>query len=74
MLLRTADHIAIAGGAVAAALLDALVTKKVLTVAEAKAVMDDAHTRLRPFMTTADGAESGRIISEWRGRIAEDRS
>jgi hypothetical protein len=72
MPLRTAEHIAIAGGTVAAALLDALVRKNILTTAEARAVMDDAQVRLQPFMRQADTAESARIISEWRGGLPKN--
>jgi hypothetical protein len=72
MPLRTAEHIAIAGGAVAGALLDALVKKNIFTHAEARTVMDAAYTRLQPFMGTADGATAGRIIGEWRDGLPEN--
>jgi hypothetical protein len=74
MASRTADHIAIAGGIVAAALLNALVRKGVLTTSEARDLMEDAHVRLQPFLGSPGVPESARIISEWRDGLPEDNS
>jgi hypothetical protein len=69
-MLRTADHIAIAGGAVAAALVNRLVAKGILTTAEAVEISDAAADSLAPFATGAGAGEAARIIAEWRQRYA----
>jgi ABC-type uncharacterized transport system YnjBCD substrate-binding protein len=58
-MLRTADHIAIAGGAVAAALVSSMIAKGILTKADALAIADAA----------ADAAEAARVIAEWRDKF-----
>jgi hypothetical protein len=68
--MRTANAIGIAGGAVAAALIAALIKKNFFTPDEARAILGDAQAKLMPFVkpptggTADDAAEGARIIGE----------
>jgi hypothetical protein len=55
--------IAIAGGAIAIALLDNLIERGVLTTENGRDVLAEAQRRLVPFTDNADVANAGRIIS-----------
>ena len=52
--LRTANALAIAGGALAAAMLERLIEKNILTVADAKGILDNADSPLAPLITLTD--------------------
>jgi hypothetical protein len=68
--MRSANAIGIAGGAVAAALIAALIKKNFFTPEEARAILGDAQAKLMPFVkpptggTADDAAEGARIIGE----------
>ena len=68
MTVRTANHFAIAGGALSAALIDALVKNGSLSSDEASLVIRDAQNRLGSFIgpgtVGTDAAEASRIIGE----------
>jgi hypothetical protein len=78
--MRTANAVAIAGGAVSVALIDFLIESKFLAPDNARAILTEAKTRLQPFMTTTtasggivmntDATEAARIIGELYGTIA----
>ena len=66
--------LALAGGAVVGALLEALVEKDVLTVREARAVLLKAINSISPYTQTTVGYEaSGMIAAMMRDRFAQDR-
>lgn len=54
---------AIAGGAIAMALIEALLDKGVLTLDEARGVLDGALRLIGPFMSTDGGTEAAHIIA-----------
>jgi hypothetical protein len=78
--MRTANAVAIAGGAVTVALIDFLIESKFLAPDNARAILTEAKTRLQPFMTTTtasggivmntDATEAARIIGELYGTIS----
>ena len=53
----------IAGGAIAAALLDLLVAKGLVTSDEKKAVLEDAMYRAAMYTGTFDGLEATKVIA-----------
>jgi hypothetical protein len=66
--------LALAGGAVVGALLEALVEKDVLTVREVRAVLLKAINSISPYTQTTVGYEaSGMIAALMRDRFAQDR-
>jgi hypothetical protein len=66
--------LALAGGAVVAALLEALVEKDVLTVREVRSVLLKAINSIAPYTQTTVGYEaSGMIAAMMRDRFAQDR-
>lgn len=66
--------LALAGGAVVGALLEALVEKDVLTVREVRAVLLKAINSITPYTQTTVGYEaSGMIAAMMRDRFAQDR-
>ena len=67
--------LALAGAAIATALLDALVKKGVFTKDEALAVMKDAQLQLSPYVqTTTTGFEAAQIVVRIIQRINKDGS
>jgi hypothetical protein len=56
--------IAIAGGAIAIALIDNLIERGVLTTENGRDVLAEAQRRLAPFTSNADATEADRIISK----------
>jgi len=70
--MRTANAVAIAGGTVAAALLDVLIEKGILTEGDAMAVCLTAQTELVPYTGNGgDAVEAARIIGEVYSRLAK---
>ena len=66
--------LALAGGAVIGALLEALVEKDVLTVREVRSVLLKAINSISPYTQTTVGYEaSGMIAAMMRDRFAQDR-
>jgi hypothetical protein len=66
--------LALAGGAVVGALLEALVEKDVLTVREVRAVLLKAINGIAPYTQTTVGYEaSGMIAAMMRDRFAPER-
>jgi hypothetical protein len=62
---------ALAGGAIAAATLDALFDKGILTLEESRAILDRAMKSLAPAMQTEAGINASKIIgSLQRGRFS----
>jgi hypothetical protein len=64
-----AEGIAIAGGAVAVDLLEALVDKNILTLAESHAVLERSIATTALHFRTPEGAEATKII----GSLMRDR-
>ncbi len=60
--MYNANAVAIAGGAIAIALIDRLIAKKLLTADEARVILTNAQTRLQPFLDVPDAVEGARII------------
>jgi polyhydroxyalkanoate synthesis regulator phasin len=54
----------IAGGAIAAALLDLLVAKGVIDAGEGRDVLEDAMYRAAMYTGTFEGLEAGKIIGD----------
>jgi hypothetical protein len=66
--------LALAGGAVVGALLEALVEKDILTVREVRAVLMKAISSISPYAQTTVGYEaSGMIAAMMRDRFAQER-
>ena len=66
--------LALAGGAIVGALLDALVEKNVLTVREVRAVLLKAINGIGPYAQTPVGYEaSGMIATMMRDRFPQGR-
>ena len=61
---QTMDGAALAGGAIAAALLEALLVKGALSLEEARAVLQAAMGSLAPVIRTAQGASAVRMIGD----------
>jgi len=53
---------ALAGGVIAAALLEALFDKGIINLAEARDVLDRAMKSLAPVMQTTDGWQAAQVI------------
>lgn len=70
-MAKTELSVAIAGGAIAVALIDNLVRQNLLTP-ETGAILTDAQARLQPFLTSPDAVEAARIISGLFTGLAED--
>lgn len=54
----------IAGGAIAASLLDLLVAKGVIDAGEGRGVLEDAMYRAAMYTGTFEGLEAGKIIGD----------
>jgi hypothetical protein len=54
---------AIAGGAIAVALIDKLISEGILTRQAGLDILGDAQRRLLPFTTSAEATHAARIIS-----------
>jgi hypothetical protein len=68
---QTIDGAALAGGAIAAALLEALFVKGALSLDESRAVLQAAMGSLAPIIRTAQGASAVRIIGDLqRGKFS----
>jgi hypothetical protein len=64
----------VAGGLIATALLDVLVTKEILTNGEARDVLNNALQALGPFIQTPIGYKASHVITDlMRGRYTERR-
>jgi hypothetical protein len=78
MLMADNDTIAqgtaLAGGAVAGALIEALFDKQILTLDEARSVLDRAMKSLGPVMTTPAGYQAAQVIGGMlRGKFSARR-
>jgi hypothetical protein len=66
--------VALAGGAVASALLDALVEKNILSVSEVRAVLLKAMNSIAPYKGTSIGYEaSGMLAAVLHDRFPQER-
>jgi hypothetical protein len=63
---------AIAGGAIAIALIDNLIERGVLTTQSARDVLAEAQRRVVPFTSNADATEAARIISKLFQGLPDD--
>jgi hypothetical protein len=59
-----AQALAIAGGAIAAALIDALHDKGILDLMEARAILDKAMHRIGPVVMTPEGGQASRLVAD----------
>ncbi len=70
--MRTANAVAIAGGAIAASLLDMLIEREVITDADAAAICDAAQKSLLPYTGNGgDAVEAARIVGEAYARFTK---
>jgi hypothetical protein len=73
MKTMTVNSIAIAGGAVAVSLIDALIEQKVLDAEAGAYILMRAQDRLIPHLENPDAARAARIIGELFDRAAAKR-
>jgi hypothetical protein len=69
----TVNSIAIAGGAVAVSLIDALIERKILSAEDGQYILMRAQDRLVPHLENPDAARASRIIGELFDRAAARR-
>jgi len=69
----TVNAIAIAGGAVAVSLVDALIEQKILTPESGAYILMRAQDRLIPHLENPDAARAAKIIGELFDRAAARR-
>jgi hypothetical protein len=70
--MRTANAVAIAGGALVAILLEKLIERGALTPADAQSICAEAQKSLLPYTGNGgDAVEGARIISEINSRFAK---
>ncbi len=70
--MENANSIAIAGGAVAVALIDRLVAGRILSASDARGVLTEAQRRLEPFVMNSDAAAAARIVSDLFQGLSEN--
>ncbi len=74
--MRSLNSIAIAGGAIASALINALVKKGLLTADEAVTALSDAQRQISVFIQSggSDAVEAARIVGDLVATINKNRS
>lgn len=70
----TLNSIAIAGGALAVSLVDALIERDVLSAEDGKYLLMRAQDRLIPFLDNPDAARAARIIGELFDGLGKNRA
>jgi hypothetical protein len=62
--MQNANSISIAGGAIAVALIDALVAQNVLSMDAKRGILAAAGNRLAPYANNPDASAAARLIGE----------